>query len=863
MSNEKVEIVINDKISPKVRKKIHDIGKEARKSHKSIQKLKKDMATIGVGGTKSLEKSANRLTKALDRSTKATKKLIKAQKSLRGSSGKLNKSQGSLLASGSKLLLKFAAITAAIFAVKRAVQSLFAIGRLVDQFTIFENKLKNVTESAGELAKVSDDVFSAAQRSRTGMNQFAQAFQRFDLALRDSGASQKETLRLTESMSKALIVGGLTSQEASSAMLQLSQAFNEGTLRGQEFRIMSQTVPKLLKILAKNLGVTRGELKKMAAQGELTTERLREAFSGDFADFIDNKFNKTTRTLEQTFTLLTNSTIRFLAVLEKNHGILKSTVDFMESMARSMDKVSKMKIDKSLGDMLRERARLTATPNYEASQQRIEADQRRLKILNEAINLYSKSQIEIAKFANDTRDLIEEREKLLKMAPGNDAETKKIIDRLLQIDDYIKQNIAAAKIWRDSEKEAMKLNKDRIASETSKAAGEKRDEFIQSIREELLLKEKLASLSSEELAIERELGRIKKKLAKDNVTLGVMEEDILRRRLVDIRKIKDETTKARAEVQKMNQAFMDATVGGVGGTMVDSPQKHHMQGGAIDTLLGDLSKPRLENELQKLNAFYMDRRALLEQAIAADYRKAEIHKTALLELERRYNAEKRKLEEDSLRSTYNAQLQNYNTVLTLAGNIASKLRSIAGENEKAAKAAFVAQQAINIAQAVVNTEVAATRALREGGTVFGGISLASVIRGLGYASVGVIAAQTGVALKSGNFANGGIVGGSSFSGDNVTANVNSREMILNMSQQRRLFEMANGSGSGNGNVTIINQTSVPVEAETQVDPMGNREIIIREAIQRTKQELTNEANVGGGQFVPAMSQTFGLVRQGV
>ena len=50
--------------------------------------------------------------------------------------------------------------------------------------------------------------------------------------------------------------------------------------------------------------------------------------------------------------------------------------------------------------------------------------------------------------------------------------------------------------------------------------------------------------------------------------------------------------------------------------------------------------------------------------------------------------------------------------------------------------------------------------------------------------------------KTQKFAAGGIVGGNSFYGDRVTANVNSGEMILNRSQQARLFQMANSGGTG-------------------------------------------------------------------
>lgn len=50
------------------------------------------------------------------------------------------------------------------------------------------------------------------------------------------------------------------------------------------------------------------------------------------------------------------------------------------------------------------------------------------------------------------------------------------------------------------------------------------------------------------------------------------------------------------------------------------------------------------------------------------------------------------------------------------------------------------------------------------------------------------------------FASGGIVGGNSFTGDKVTARVNSGEMILNQAQQANLFALANGGGISGGEV---------------------------------------------------------------
>lgn len=62
----------------------------------------------------------------------------------------------------------------------------------------------------------------------------------------------------------------------------------------------------------------------------------------------------------------------------------------------------------------------------------------------------------------------------------------------------------------------------------------------------------------------------------------------------------------------------------------------------------------------------------------------------------------------------------------------------------------------------------------------------------------VVAAAISAASKPNiqRFANGGIVGGSSFTGDRIPAQVNSGEMILNRTQQANLFNLANGGGTG-------------------------------------------------------------------
>ena len=64
-----------------------------------------------------------------------------------------------------------------------------------------------------------------------------------------------------------------------------------------------------------------------------------------------------------------------------------------------------------------------------------------------------------------------------------------------------------------------------------------------------------------------------------------------------------------------------------------------------------------------------------------------------------------------------------------------------------------------------------------------------------------VAAVVAALANMQKFETGGIVGGTSFFGDQVLARVNSGEMILNRAQQASLFRMIN-QGGGGGTVTF-------------------------------------------------------------
>lgn len=80
-----------------------------------------------------------------------------------------------------------------------------------------------------------------------------------------------------------------------------------------------------------------------------------------------------------------------------------------------------------------------------------------------------------------------------------------------------------------------------------------------------------------------------------------------------------------------------------------------------------------------------------------------------------------------------------------------------------------------------------------------------------------------------SFSTGGIVGGTSYTGDRVPAMLNSSEMVLNAGQQRNLFDAINRGTIGDMKVQVYNQAANDVRVSTQQTERGVQ-VFIRKTI---------------------------------
>lgn len=196
-----------------------------------------------------------------------------------------------------------AALTAAL--------SVQQVAQYADAWVTVNNKLANAVRPSEQLADVTQRVFDISQRTRSSLDATAALYGRLERATRSAGTSTADLVKLTETINKGLAVSGATTQEASSTMVQLSQALASGVLRGEEFNSISENGSRLAVGLAESLGVTVGQLRAMAAQGQLTTDVVVKGLLSQ-GDQIAKEFANTAMTMGQAFTIATNNVTKFV-----------------------------------------------------------------------------------------------------------------------------------------------------------------------------------------------------------------------------------------------------------------------------------------------------------------------------------------------------------------------------------------------------------------------------------------------------------------------------------------------------------------------------------------------------------------------
>ena len=202
------------------------------------------------------------------------------------------------------------------------------IKQTADAMMSMSSRIKLVTKDEAERLQVEARLYQMSMRNRASLEDLGDLYYKTASSAKQFGASQEDVLKLTDIVSKSLIVGGADTAQQKSTILQLSQALSSGVLQGDELRSLRENAPRLMQEIAKNMGTTMAGLKEMGAKGELTTQRLMQAILQS-GGAIEGEFARMTPTIGQALTVLGNKWSKLILDIQNNTGVFGQVAGFI------------------------------------------------------------------------------------------------------------------------------------------------------------------------------------------------------------------------------------------------------------------------------------------------------------------------------------------------------------------------------------------------------------------------------------------------------------------------------------------------------------------------------------------------------
>lgn len=259
-------------------------------------------------------------------------------------------------------------IDGAKFAVNTLVGALTALGiglgirelaEAADSYTNLSVRIQIATREGGNFNSAMAGVHQVALATNSSLQATGDLFTRLNTVGKEMGMTQQQALDLTKTVTQAIQIGGGSAQASEAAVQQFIQAMQGGVLRGEEFNSIMENGYGLAEALAKGLGVTTGELRKMAENGELSSERVIKAVQNQAAQ-IQETYNQFPTTISNALQKISTqwqiligemdqangssaTVANALSVIADNLGILKVFFDDVaEGVGWFQDKLSEI-----------------------------------------------------------------------------------------------------------------------------------------------------------------------------------------------------------------------------------------------------------------------------------------------------------------------------------------------------------------------------------------------------------------------------------------------------------------------------------------------------------------------------------------
>lgn len=210
---------------------------------------------------------------------------------------------------------------ASIQTVKKVMDMSDELTQTNARLNVMNESFEKADKSAMNTKQTMDLIYASSQNARSEIGAMADVVARFGNNAGDAFSGTQEVVDFANLVQKQMTIAGASTDEASNAILQLSQALGSGVLRGDELNSIFEQAPNLIQGIADYLNVPIGKIREMAQEGQLTADVVKASVFAS-ADEINQKFNEMPMTWNQVWTAMGNTALmQFQPVLNKVNEI--------------------------------------------------------------------------------------------------------------------------------------------------------------------------------------------------------------------------------------------------------------------------------------------------------------------------------------------------------------------------------------------------------------------------------------------------------------------------------------------------------------------------------------------------------------
>ncbi len=213
------------------------------------------------------------------------------------------------------------------------------VAATADEYNNLQARIKLVTGEGQAFASAWEQINQIALSTHTSLSTTGDLFTRIALAGKEFNLAQADALALTQTINQAVQLSGQSAQASDAAMIQLLQGLQSGVVRGEEFNSVMEQSPRLAKALADGLGVTTGELRKLAEAGTLTSDVVIKSLQGQAAT-VAGEFSKLPPTVGRALQDLSTSWTVYVGEQDKATGSSTLAAKAINTLAQNLPTVA-------------------------------------------------------------------------------------------------------------------------------------------------------------------------------------------------------------------------------------------------------------------------------------------------------------------------------------------------------------------------------------------------------------------------------------------------------------------------------------------------------------------------------------------